>query len=415
MATKQVKHYQPHLASGHQNHPLEQGFVLVATLFAVAIIALGAAYFASRVDVLRTSAFETQRWAEAERESFSLRETILHAAAIYLRSEGGLETPDGILATDGRQYHLSETLTLQVQDERGLIGINLIEDRLLVRFFTSLGIPLEMHARMLDGLRDYIDDDDLKHLNGAERDDYLAANKPPPPNDFLRSREELASIMGWERIFSLLDNADASNEPALNGVRTRFLALFSTARFAGLNINSAPAAVLAATPGIDPARVSALIDQRRVKPFLNLAQLAPFSNDRLDDEIIGLVGANAWRLTIAKEGLPFLLECQLAITPGDSERPTRVKECLRRSPDAMATGLPNEFSLALRALAGNLNAPATQKESAITALPINKGTNFAERNENRETIGVNESSAPRWLVEVIGPVRVEFTRNRQSR
>ncbi len=393
----------------------EQGFVLVATLFAVAIIALGAAYFASRVDVLRTSAFATQRWAEAEREAFSLRETLLHAAAVYSRGEGGLDVPGGLLATDGRQYRLSDTLTLQVQDERGLIGINLIEDQVLARFFTSVGIPLEMHARMLDGLRDYIDDDDLRRLNGAEKDDYRAANKPPPANDFLRSREELVNVMGWERIFTALDNAEMTNQAGPKGLRTRFLALFSTARFAGLNINSAPAAVLAAAPGIDPARVQALIDQRKVKPFLNLAQLLPFSNSRLDDEIIGLVGADTWRITIAKDGLPFLLECQLTITPGDRERPTRVKECRRRSPDAIAAVRQNEFSLALRELTGNLNSPVSPKQSAPTALTKNKETNFADRNESRETIGVNESSAPRWLAEVIEPGRDEFARNRQSR
>lgn len=377
----------------------------MATLFAVAIIALAAAYFAARVDTLRTGAFETQLGAELEREAFSVRETLLHAAATHIRDEGGLAVAHAPLATDGRRYRLNDSLTMQVQDERGLIGINMAEDRQLARFFTSIGIPTERHARMLDGLRDYIDADDFKHLNGAETTDYLAANKPPPANDFLRLREELANVMGWEPVFAALDKADTATNLGLQGVRTRFVALFSTARHAGFNVNSAPSAVLVTLPGINPARVGALIDQRKIKPFTNLAQLSPFSNGRLDEEIIGLVGANDWRITIAKAGLPFLLECRLTMTPGDRDRPTRLKECRRRSPDVMADtqAQPNEFSRALQEFGGNLQASSAPASSAVPT--ETRKTNFADRDERRESSRANETPAPRWLAEIVEPAR----------
>ncbi len=385
--------------------------MLVATLFAVAIIALAAAFFAGRVDALRSSAFATQRWAEAEREAFSLRETLMHAAAKYARDERGLVVTEGNIAVDNRPYRLSDSITVRVQDERGLIGANLAEDQLLGRFFTSVGIPVSMHARMIDGLNDYIDDDDLKRLNGAEKSDYAIFKRPAPANDFLHSREELANVMGWEQIFAALDRADTTTPSGPHGIRTRFLALFTTARHAGVNINSAPAAVLAAVPGLDPSRIDALIDQRNVKPLVSLADVLPYSNGRLNEEIVGLVGANDWRVTIAKAGLPFLLECRLSITPGDKDRPTRVKECRRRSVDAIAVGLPNEFSLAFRELGGSLNAPSLL--TTLTASTDIRKTNFADRNERRESSRANETPAPRWLAEVVEPVGARFGQLRQ--
>jgi hypothetical protein len=393
------------------NSVQEQGFVLVATLFAVALIALGASYFANRVDALRNSAFETQRWAEAEREAFSLRETLLHAAAIYPRDVAGLITNDGALATDARLYQVSPTTSMRIQDERGLISINLAEDPLLVRLFTNFGIPAEQHAKLLDSLRDYIDPDDLKHLNGAEKSDYIAAGKPPPANDFIYSREQLADVLGWERIFDPLNRAESDAQFDLNqtasesttestkaiGIRERFLAQFSTSRHFGININAAPVSVLSILPGIDPNRIGALIDQRRARPFRNLNELLPFANSPLNEDTIGLVGANAWRVTIAKAGLPFLLECQLTITPGERDRPTRLKACRRRSPDIFANGSVNEFAMALRERS---TAPPLAN---IRPTRQNNELNFADRNKLRTPTNdrPDETPAPRWLAEAI--------------
>jgi|GEM_PF-2524463 len=386
----------------------ENGFVLVATLFAVALIALGAAYFANRVNELRNNAIETQRWAEAEREAFSIRETLLHAAAIYARDTAGLMVTTESFATDNRPYKVSATTTLRVQDERGLIGINIVDDKLLIKFFTTLGIPSSQHMQLLDGLRDYIDPDDLKHLNGAEKNDYIAAKRAPPTNDFLRTREQLMDVLSWEKIFAALNRADndiaqqRAASPAesaqVAGIRDRFLSLFSTANHFGINLNSAPASVLSVLPGLNPARVNALIDQRRVRSFNHLGELTPFANGPLDEELIGLIGADTWRVTIAKSDLPFLLECQLLITPGNKDRPTRLKECRRRSPDLFAVGAPNEFTRAL---------DDQKREPMRPISPLTKSINepnFADRNLRRDPTRTDETSAPRWLAESIASV-----------
>jgi general secretion pathway protein K len=395
--------------STSRNLRAENGFVLVATLFAVALIALGAAYFANRVNELRNNAIETQRWAETEREAFSLRETLLHAAAIYPRDTEGLMVTNESFATDNRPYKVSTTATLRVQDERGLIGINVLDDKLLIRFFSTLGIPSSQHMQMLDGLRDYVDPDDLKHLNGAEKSDYIAAKRAPPPNDFLRSREQLMDVLAWEKIFASLNRADSEvaqqgvasssqESTQVAGIRDRFLSLFSTAKHVGINVNTAPATVLAMLPGLNPARVSALIDQRRARAFNQLAELIPFANGPLDEELIGLVGADTWRVTVSKSGLPFLLECQLVITPGEKDRPTRLKECRRRSPDLFVVGAPSEFSRALDEQKREQMRPITPLTKSINE------PNFADRNLRRETSRTDETPAPRWLAESIATV-----------
>ncbi len=370
-------------------HRRAAGFVLVATLVAIAIISLGAAYFAAQVDALRDHASHMQRWAEAEREAFSVRETLQFAASLGFRDEGGLTYAGTTLATDGRRYKLSDTLSVSVQDERGLLAINLLEGRTVSRILDGFGIPAERHARLIDTLADYIDPDDLRRLNGAEKAEYAAANKPAPANDFLRTREQLGDILGWDELLDRLAAAGQSSNP---GVRSRFIDLFSTAKHFGLNLNSAPPAVLRTVEGLNPARISALVDQRRAAAFTSLGQLGPFSSGPLDSEYLGLVGANEWRVVIHKANLAFLLECQLTITPAEPDRLTRLRECVRRPVTAASSSSSDEFQRALSPPAGS-----RQSSESMTI----RSSNLAPRNDLRDTPTIIDSPAPDWLAEVV--------------
>jgi type II secretory pathway component PulK len=46
---------------------------------------------------------------------------------------------------------------------------------------------------------DYLDEDDLRRLNGAEDEDYRRAGLPPPANAPARTGEELFRVKGWSR------------------------------------------------------------------------------------------------------------------------------------------------------------------------------------------------------------------------
>jgi general secretion pathway protein K len=344
----------------------ETGFVLVATLVAIAIITLGAAYFAAQVDTLRNSALYMQRWAETEREAFVIRESLQFAAATGVRDEGGLTFGKETLATDGRRYKLTDTLSITVQNQ----------------------------PRLIDSLLDYIDADDLKRLNGAEKAEYARMNKLPPTNDFLRTRQQLQEVASWDDLFNRLRSVGQTNNP---GVESRFIDLFSTSRHSGLNLNSAPAAVLYVVPGLDRTKISALIDQRRARAFTSIAQLAPFTTGPIDSDYLSLFGANDLRVVLYKAELPFLLECQLSITPGDTDRPTRLKMCVRRPINAGAGGGSDEFQ---RALLQDTQKPDVRQQSGSRPLAT---TSPSIRNDLRDAPQNVDAKAPQWLAEVLNP------------
>ncbi len=367
----------------------QRGFVLVATLVAIAVITLGAAYFAGQVDNLRNNARQMQVWAEAEREAYAIRESIMFGAATGFRDEGGLALAGSILATDGRRYRVADGLDLSVQDERGLIGINTLDERSLSKLLAAIGIPTDQHPRIVDTLSDYMDPDDLRRLNGAEIAEYKQAGLGPPANDYLRTREQLRDVLGWREIFAKL----AAAEGVAPGIQSRFLDLFSTGRHFGLNVNSAPGGVLAMVQGIDPARIPALLDQRKARAFNSIAELAPYTNGPIDADFLGLVGANDLRVTVQKAGLPFLLECQLTITPAEPDRPTRLKECVRRPVTAFSSGITDEFRRAL--------APQTNLRSTPETVP-SRPSNLANRNDSTVTKQPVEFDIPRWLAGALG-------------
>ena len=355
------------------------GFILVATLFAIAVIAIGAAYFASRVEGLQTAAFQQQALAEAEREAVSIGQTLMQAVLLNPITERGLvikTAPKEPLLLDGRFYRLSDKTEIAVQDERGLISLNVNEDRQLRRFFSAVGLPAERHDRLIDTLRDYVDIDDLKRLNGAERRDYIEAKLPPPANDFFVSRDELRRIPGWR---DLLAELETHGKP---GAAERFLSYFSAHRIMAINLNTAPRLVVQALAGIDQTRITALLDQRRMTPFQNAADLVPFTNGPIDFEDIQLVGANTWRLTYQRDDLAFLIECRLVITPVASLKAAQVNECRHRPRNSLisdddADDFARVFSAGVSGLAKSPNND--RERSNKNSLP-----NFRSSLINRE-------------------------------
>ncbi len=327
-----------------------KGFILVATLIVIAMISLGAAYFATRVEEMQASALLLQTTAEFERDAHTSRQMVAFAAITNPRNLRGLAVAEGDLALDGRPYQIDEHTQISVQDERGLLNVNMSPEYVLRRFLASLGLPLERQSRMVDTLQDYIDIDDLKRLNGAEREDYERAGLAPPSNDYLLSHDELKQIPGWIEFFR--DVQRAGGQAGVDKV----LSLMVANRIGGINVNSAPREVLRAIPGLDASRLEALLDQRRIAPFSSLAQLGPFTNGALDDDNVLLVSANSWRVTHSRADLSFLLECRLVATPAASDLPVQVNQCRHRVRDTRPPAANNN-DVAL--LVGSIAADST--------------------------------------------------------
>lgn len=110
-----------------------------------------------------------------------------------------------------KPFLLNDKIQVQIQDISGLISLNHINRRLAQNLFYQLGLPDEKVRTFLDALADWKDRDDLKHLNGAESDEYLKSIGHGVRNSYLQSFAEIKlikqgnmlSLRDWRRYFSL--------------------------------------------------------------------------------------------------------------------------------------------------------------------------------------------------------------------
>ena len=172
-------------------------------------------------------------------------------------------TTDKLIFLDGRPYSISsdQRYVVKIQDGRGLININTINDTFLENFFESLEIPSISIDQLRDSLLDYRDDDDLNRLSGAERDDYIRLNLYPPSNYHLLTPWEAQRILGWSQLSELW--AIQYEAP-----------LITTCRSSGFNPNTASAEALATyLRGVDLERAKLILEFRQNSYFRNAREL----------------------------------------------------------------------------------------------------------------------------------------------
>ncbi|MBI1392944.1 MAG: hypothetical protein GC152_09415 [Alphaproteobacteria bacterium] len=143
-----------------------------------------------------------------------------------------------VLRFDNRAYEMSlgsDTVAeVRLQDEAGLLNLNILDQVALERLLRNLGAKEEAARQLAATLHDFIDADDLKRLNGAEASEYERAGQMPPPNRDLNQVSEAFSAFGW-----------SSELPA--GAAGRLAELTSTASATTpFNLNTAPQDVLRA-------------------------------------------------------------------------------------------------------------------------------------------------------------------------
>ena len=158
-----------------------------------------------------------------------------------------------------------------MQDNRGLLNVNFVEQNMMSRLLGQLGVPIEKRDVMMDTLLDYIDTDDLRRLNGAELAEYTALDLPPPPNHWLASPYQLKNILGWR------------DQPELWG-NQRLLMLVTTSRISGFNPNTAPLEVLASLPGSSHEVAAAILGKRNETPLHSLSQVDGLTQGVIDPE-----------------------------------------------------------------------------------------------------------------------------------
>lgn len=288
----------------------QRGFVLVATLWVLAIVTIGAAFFAERVATSLALARQKQETAEELVAFANTRAEILYRLGTLRFTRSTLGTAPGIVIDD-RAYRGSGGDIVRLQDNRGLLNVNFVDPAAVARFLGLMGIPIEKRDSMVDTLLDYTDPDDLRRLNGAEARDYAAAGLPPPPNDWMVSPHQLKGVIGWRDQHDLWEKKNA-------------LQFFTTARVAGFNPNSAPLEVLASLPGMTRESAASLIKRREAAPLYNHLQLAEFGAVDIDTESVLFFPGNSFRVTQQSPRLPWAVQFGVTLTPLGDEFPWRI-------------------------------------------------------------------------------------------
>lgn len=170
----------------------EQGYAMVAAVAGIAVFALMALSLVQANRTLLTEAMADSGQAQA-------------AAA----ADAGLALAlDGLLADDrahrwsidGRLRRVrfgDAALKISVEDERGKVPLNLLEEETAARLVEAAGLRGERARIAADSLLDWTDDDDDPRPDGAEAM-YYRRHHIQPRNGPLESVDELVRVRGFD-------------------------------------------------------------------------------------------------------------------------------------------------------------------------------------------------------------------------
>lgn len=182
----------------------QRGIALVVVMWLSILLTIVIGSFAI---VARTENLQARHLFDTTRAWYAA-EAGLHRAVFELRN------PDinARWFADGRQYEVSfedAQLEISITDETGKIDLNVADELLLGALFDSVGVEPDERDLLVDAILDWRDPDDLVRLNGAEDDDYEAAEYPYGAKDApFDTVTEVQQVMGmsWE-LFQAIEPA----------------------------------------------------------------------------------------------------------------------------------------------------------------------------------------------------------------
>jgi hypothetical protein len=271
------------------------GFVLPLVLWIIAGLGLVVAAVNSWVGTAVDNAQALREKTEAQLAIADIRNELVYLLATRPMSSRGLEVggdlelPDPgdidavmignfssrlALALDGRPYEAQShpDFVIRLQDGRGLLQLNIQDPRAVDALLAQFDLPETQRTRMVDTLRDFIDEDDLNRLAGAEERDYRLAGRRPPPNQNLLTPYQARDAIGWDGMPQIW--AEDLAAP-----------LFTTCQSTGFNPNTAPARVLrAALPRVGEDEARAIVERRRAKALRNQREIGSAAGVTLIEE-----------------------------------------------------------------------------------------------------------------------------------
>ena len=281
-----------------------RGFILVLVLWVLLALSVSVSALALWVSQSTDQAIQQSEEMRAQVDRFATRETLKFLLATRPSRTSGLyigDSPQQLaqawrnrpmnndrargspsdLHFDGTAYQAFQDVTFSIQDEAGLVGVNLFNPDWLDAVLNPIGISAARRSRLRQRLREYAD----FSPNPSRDAEYRMLNLPPPPQRFLLSSMEALTILEWRSAESALAAADWGQ--------------YTTALVSGsLNINTAPVDLLTWLPTVGPGRAELLAEARRVAPFRSVGQAERLLNRRLDLFSFRTLPSEVLRLTL---------------------------------------------------------------------------------------------------------------------
>ncbi len=163
-------------------------------------------------------------------------------------------------------YQYTSDIIVRIYDLSGLINLSTISREKFKQIMRQQMIESENIDSLLDAWQDWVDKDDLKRLNGAEKD-YYEKKKTPyiPSNAPLFTVEELKLIKGFKKAFGHIN---------LNNLFTLY------GRYNAINPNIASKSTLLSIPGMTEDIAQQIIDKRSLNPFKKMSDFYPLFSDQ---------------------------------------------------------------------------------------------------------------------------------------
>ena len=166
-----------------------RGFVLIATLWTLAAMAVLAAYIdgVASADIERAAAAKAALEQELARRSTQAtlaymlatgrvnhRGLMLEPEQSFSDAEGnrGPDRSVGVIAFSGETYAGPGDTRFSIQDENGLVSVNFPRSDKFAAALSYVGVASADIDRIIPRVEDYVDMDDDLSLGGAERFDY---------------------------------------------------------------------------------------------------------------------------------------------------------------------------------------------------------------------------------------------------
>lgn len=308
---------------------------VVTLIFLVAITALASLTAEANSARARIRFLQNALTAEAHLSLLATTEPIKSSAIaigapriqdLFSGAEGGAsDLNPAVVRLDGHPYSLdlAGQVVMKIQDQAGLINLSALTEEQHARLMQRLGVANDEIPHLRMKYLDYVDADDLRRFDGAEKQDY---SDTTPANRPLKTPTEWLSILGARK------GVDASSWKSLRGNLAADHTLLDP------NINTATPKTLEILFGASEEQARSAIDSRSKSLFNSFNDFIAASGVSYipDDERSYVFPSGRMIFTIQDTRSAWIYRGRLVLTPGGLEQPfwidqTELTEAPRRA------------------------------------------------------------------------------------